>query len=358
MTDQKLLPPPNARNQGPKRRRRGFLWIIVLIIVGGIVWLVVQHAGSQAKKPDHHASAPVVLATAAKGDIAITRRELGTVTPPANVTVRTQIAGQLLEIGFTEGQIVHAGDFLAQIDPRPYQMTLEQAQGALTRDQALLRDAELNLNRYRTLLRQDSVSAQQLTTQQSLVGQYQGDVQTDQGQIDAAKLNLIYCHIVAPITGRVGLRPVDAGNYVQTSDTNGIVQLTQLQPISVIFTLPEDDLPAVMKRLATGAQLQTTAYDRTQTNQLATGQLQSVDNQIDVSTGTVKLRAEFANEDNALFPQSVRQYRPADRYTARRGAGTDRRHSARLARHFRLSGQSGRAYGFDQGRHAGPGAGR
>ena len=245
---------------------------------------------------------PVVAAVAQKGDIAVTRDGLGTVTPLANVTVRTQINGQLQEIAFQEGQIVQQGDFLAQIDPRPYQLALEQAQGALTRDQALLDEAKLNLERYRKLVAEDSIAKQTLDTQQSLVDQDQGNVQTDQSQIDAAKLNLTYCHITAPVSGRVGLRQVDQGNYVQVSDANGLVTITELQPITVIFTLPEDDLPAIMKRLADSAELQTTAYDRSQSTKLATGKLISVDNEIDTSTGTIKLRAQFDNQDNILFP--------------------------------------------------------
>jgi multidrug efflux system membrane fusion protein len=237
-----------------------------------------------------------------KGDIDVTRRALGTVTPLANVTVRTQINGQLMEIAFQEGQIVHKGDYLAQIDPRPYQNALEQATGALQRDQALLKDAELNLARYKKLLAQDSIAKQTADTQASLVQQNQGNVLTDQSQIDAAQLNLTYAHITAPITGRVGLRQVDAGNYVQTGDTNGIVTITQLQPITVIFTLPEDDVPTVMKLFNDGAELMATAYDRAQSAKLAVGRLVSTDNQIDTSTGTVKLRAQFDNQDNALFP--------------------------------------------------------
>jgi multidrug efflux system membrane fusion protein len=227
---------------------------------------------------------------------------LGTVTPLANVTVRTQINGQLQEVAFQEGQIVQKGDFLAQIDPRPYQMTLEQAEGALQRDQALLREAQVDLARYQKLATQDSISKQQVDTQASLVQQYQGTVLADQGQIDSSKLNIDYCHIIAPTTGRVGLRQVDPGNYAQTSDANGVVTLTQLDPISTVFTLPEDQLPAVMKRLAAGAELQVAAFDRTESSKLATGKLTAVDNQIDTTTGTVKLRAQFANPDNSLFP--------------------------------------------------------
>ena len=218
------------------------------------------------------------------------------------VTVKTQINGYLTEVAFQEGQMVNKGDFLAQIDPRPYQVALEQAEGQRAKDQALLKNAQLDLQRYNTLVAQNSIATQTRDTQISLVAQDQAVIKTDQAQIDAQKLNLVYAHIVSPVTGRVGLRQVDAGNYVQTSDPNGIVVVTQLQPISVIFTLPEDNLPAVMKRVHAGATLSVTAYDRTGTTALAKGRLETVDNQIDTTTGTVKLRAIFDNEQEILFP--------------------------------------------------------
>ncbi len=281
--------------------------MLILVAIGGVVWFMrpageTPDSAAPHGRSDRSGPTPVATATIQKGDINIIRRELGTVTPLANVVVRTQISGLLMEIAFKEGQIVQAGDFLAQIDPRPYELAKEQAEGSLQRDQALLKDAQLNLDRYKKLFAQDSISKQQMDTQQSLVDQYLGAVQTDQGQIDAAKLNLTYCHITSPVTGRVGLRQVDQGNYVQTTDANGIVIVTQLQPITVIFTLPEDDLPSVMKRTAAGAELVVTAFDRTQSNLLATGKLSSIDNQIDTTTGTVKLRAQFDNTNNELFP--------------------------------------------------------
>jgi multidrug efflux system membrane fusion protein len=284
-------------------------WILLILgLIAAAVWFLYPSPTAQGQGQGRHgrgdasAVTPVTVAEARKGDIDITHRALGTVTPLANVTVRTQINGQLMEVNFQEGQIVHQGDYLAQIDPRPYQNALEQANGALHRDEALLKDAQLNLERYRKLVAEDSISKQQADTQASLVQQDEGNILTDKSQIDSAQLNLTYAHITAPITGRVGLRQVDPGNYVQTSDANGIVTMTQLQPITVIFTLPEDDVPTVMKLYNDGAELTAAAYDRTQSVKLATGRLVATDNQIDPTTGTVKLRAQFDNQDNALFP--------------------------------------------------------
>jgi membrane fusion protein, multidrug efflux system len=291
----------------PRRRIWGrLIWILIgLVVIGAVAWVIFRPHAVQRAPTGRFSSdqpMPVATATATTGDLPIMLDALGTVTPLATVTVRTQISGQLMQIAFTEGQIVKQGDFLAQIDPRPYQATLDQNQGQLLRDQALLDNARIDLARYRKLVAQDSIASQQRDTQASLVQQYEGAVKTDQAMVSNAQLNLAYCHIVAPVTGRVGLRQVDTGNYVQTSDANGIVVITQLKPISVIFTLPEDRLPAVLKRVHSGATLQVTIYDRTQTNQLATGTLATIDNQIDTSTGTVKLRAQFDNDDETLFP--------------------------------------------------------
>jgi multidrug efflux system membrane fusion protein len=216
--------------------------------------------------------------------------------------VHTQINGILQSIAFHEGQMVHRGDYLAQIDPRPYQALLDQARGTLAHDTGLLHQAQTDLARYEKLNRQDSISRQQVDDQKYLVEQYQGSVAADQGAVQTQLVNLAFCHIVSPIDGRIGLRQVDAGNTVQTSDTNGIVVVTQLQPISVIFTLPEDAIPSIQKRLAAGATLSVDAWDRSDTNQLAAGTLETIDNQIDTTTGTVKLRAIFQNPDSLLFP--------------------------------------------------------
>ncbi len=302
---------PLSRGPAPPvvRRSRARAWfglvVVLLVALGGAYWFL--HRAPQTERAGAGRNAetapqPVGAETVGTGDIRIILNELGTVTPLANVTVRTQINGQLVAVAFQEGQTVKQGDFLAQIDDRPYKVALEQAQGTLSHDQALLGQAQADLKRYQTLARQDSIAKQQADDQAFLVGQYQGSVQSDQAQIDSAKLNVAYCHIVSPVTGRVGLRQVDAGNYVQTSDTNGIVVITQEQPISVVFSVTEDNLPSVMKQLIGGAELSVQAYDRSNTTLLASGTLTSVDNQINTTTGTVNMRATFPNQDFALFP--------------------------------------------------------
>ncbi len=312
-----LLAPPRAREHvepetrpltapAPRSGLRSVLWLLlVLLAVAGLATWLIMRAGNQPARTGRFQSSgpmPVGTATVAKGDMPIALNALGTVTPLATVTVKTQINGQLIEVAFKEGQMVKKGDFLAQIDPRPYQVALEQAEGQLAKDQALLKNAEIDFARYKTLVAQNSIARQTADTQAALVQQDRGTVQSDMAQVDAQKLNLVYCHIVAPVSGRVGLRQVDAGNYVQTGDAGGLVVITQIQPISVIFTLPEDDLRAVLRRLHEGAKLPVTAYDRTGTVKLDSGMLETVDNQIDVSTGTVKLRAVFSNPEQILFP--------------------------------------------------------
>ena len=291
----------------PARTRRGgwlrWLLLAVLIGAGGVAWYQLRTpAPVPGKAATQAPPQPVGVATVARGDIRVVLDGLGAVSPLATVTVKTQIAGQLQQIAFEEGQMVRQGDFLAQIDPRPYQAALAQFQGQLAHDQALLRQSQVDLARYQTLLKQDSIARQQAEDQIYLVQQYQGQIIADQAQIDTQKLNIAYCHIVAPVTGRVGLRQVDEGNFVQTSDANGIVVLTQLQPISVVFTLPEDDLPLVLKHFRAGAKLPVVAYDRANQAQLATGVLGTIDNQVDTTTGTFKLRAMFDNTDEGLFP--------------------------------------------------------
>ncbi len=292
-----------VRDRSNWGRRAAWLAVAVLI-VAGVAWWIHTRPAPQVTVGRFAGSGtmPVVSAAAQQGNISISVDALGTVTPLATVTVRTQISGQLMKVLFEEGQTVKKGDLLAQVDSRPYEHALAQAQGQLQRDQALLKNAELDLARYRKLVAEDSIPRQQLDTQDSLVRQYQGTVATDQAQVDNARLNVAYCNITAPVGGRVGLRQVDQGNYVQTNDTNGLVVITQMDPITVVFTVAEDRVPAIMKRLQSGATLTATAYDRTRTTKLATGKLTTVDNQIDTTTGTVKIRAQFDNADLKLFP--------------------------------------------------------
>jgi membrane fusion protein, multidrug efflux system len=302
--------PPTPPPRKSKARAQLLGFGLILFALAALWFFVIRPREGQRQQPaalGRHASMnsvmPVGIAVAGKGDIPITLEGLGTVTPLATVTVKTQINGQLMQIAFKEGQLVKKGDFLAQIDPRIYQAQLEQFQGQLVRDQALLADAKLDLARYQKLAAQDSIAFQQVDTQQATVKQDEGNVLVDQAQIDTAKVNLVYCHIDSPVEGIVGIRQVDQGNYVQTSDTNGIVVITQMQPMSVIFTIPEDKISQVTKRLHEGATLPVTAYDRTDTTQIATGTLATTDNQVDTSTGTVKLRALFPNDKEELFPQ-------------------------------------------------------
>jgi multidrug efflux system membrane fusion protein len=245
---------------------------------------------------------PVVGARARRGNIGVYDPGLGNVTPIYTDTIKSRVDGQLMSVNYREGEIVQKGDLLFEIDPRPYEAALTQAEGNLARDQALLANARIDQARYELLVPQKAVPEQMLATQKATVAQYGGIVKTDQGQVDAAKVNLAYCHIPAPITGLVGLRLVDPGNIVHATDTNGLVVITQMDPISVIFTLEEGLLPEVLQRMRAGQKLEVDAYGRDNNKKLAQGTLTSVDNEIDQTTGTVRMRATFDNKDNSLFP--------------------------------------------------------
>ena len=288
-----------------RRASRRWLWIslLILLIVAGIVWWARQ-AGAPQHATNGRNSAPmsIVPEVVGKGDIGITINALGTVTSLATVTIRSQISGYLMKVDFKEGDDVKKGDLLAEIDPRPYEAALAQANGNLARDEALLKGAQVDLTRYQGLAAQNAVPHQTLDTQVALVAQDQGTVEFDRAAVKSAQVNLAYCHITSPLDGRVGLRQVDQGNYVTPGDTNGLVVITQLKPISVLFTVPEDNLQAISKRLQSGAVLPATAYDRSGSNKIAEGALQTFDSQIDPTTGTIKLRAQFPNETIALYP--------------------------------------------------------
>jgi multidrug efflux system membrane fusion protein len=311
---EELIPAGMQRSAGPAAWwQRTWVWLLVLAILGGTAYFVfakpeagkpaaMQQSGGKPGMNAMNRSQPVVAAAAKVGDINVYLNGLGTVVPLNTVTVKTRVDGQLSAVMFREGQMVKQGDLLAQIDPRPYQVQLAQAEGTMARDQALLKNAQADLDRYRTLFEQDSIAKQQLDTQASLVRQYEGAIKADQAQIDSAKLQLTYSRITAPIGGRLGLRQVDPGNIVHASDTNGIVVITQLQPVTVVYTLPEDNISAVMKQLHAGQKLTVDAYDRAGRTKLASGMLLTVDNQIDPATGTIKLKAQFANDDSSLFP--------------------------------------------------------
>jgi len=287
------------------RSRRGFVLtaFLVLLCVAAVVWWTRQGSGPQQGGGGRNgAPMSIVPEVVGKGDIGINLNALGTVTSLATVTVRTQISGYLMRVVFKEGDEVKKGDLLAEIDSRPYEATLAQAKGQLARDEAMLKGAQVDLTRYQGLAAQNAVPRQTLDTQIALVAQDQGTVEADKAAVKSAEVNLQYTRIVSPLDGRVGLRQVDQGNYVTPGDANGLVVITQLQPISVLFTVPEDNLQAISKRIQSGAVLPATALDRSGANKIADGTLQTFDSQIDQTTGTIKLRAQFPNEDRALFP--------------------------------------------------------
>jgi len=301
-----------------RNRRRGWIVavLVLLVALGAGVWLWQGRGAEESTKAkgrgDPNArTMPVVAQPARQGPIDVYVNALGTVTPRNMVVVRSRVDGQLVNVAFNEGQVVKAGQLLAQIDPRPFEVQLTQANGQMARDQAQLNNARIDLDRYRTLLAQDSIAKQQVDTQAALVRQLEGTIEADKGAIDNAKLQLTYARIVAPITGRVGLRQVDPGNIVHASDASGLVTITQVQPITVVFPVPEDNVRRVMKRMQTITNVAVDAYDRDGKVKLATGRLITIDNQIDAATGTIKLKAEFANDDSALFPNQFVNVRMA-----------------------------------------------
>lgn len=307
--DLPALPPPRQTEPTVRRRSWTWLWALILIALayGGYRYYQTAQqkkaaaAAAQAARMGPRA-VPIVAAPARSVDMPIYLRGLGSAAPFNNVTVKSRVDGQLIAIHFTEGQLVQKGQLLAEIDPRPFQVQLEQAEGQRARDIAQLNDAQANLSRYEALWKEQVIARQQLDTQRAAVGQFEGSIQADQAAIDNAKLNLTYSKISAPITGRIGLRLVDAGNIIHAADPNGLANIAQLQPIAVLFTVPADDLPAILGKLRAGVHLRVDAYDREEKNKIASGSLLTVDNQIDPTTGTSRLKAVFDNAASTLFP--------------------------------------------------------
>ncbi len=310
--DQKLKPQTEvpAYDRPPTKPRSGWgvvvACLVVLLVIAGIVWWTRQQTAPppESGRGGRSGGAPmsIVPETVGKGDIGINLNALGTVTSLATVTIRSQISGYLIKVAYKEGDEVKKGDLLAEIDSRPYEAALAQQRGQLARDEALLKGAQVDLARYQGLAAQNAVPHQTLDTQIALVGQDQGTVEADRAMVKAAEVNLAYTKIVSPLDGRVGLRLVDQGNYVTAGDANGLVVITQIQPISVLFTVPEDNLQAISKRLQSGAQLPVAALNRSGADKLADGTLSTFDSQIDPTTGTIKLRAQFPNEGKTLYP--------------------------------------------------------
>src|SRR5882757_8767775 len=298
---QQNAPSTLARTIRAGRWRRNAMLVATAVGVVGVIYALSSRRPSSALMPPMSAPS-VAVDVVRKGDLPLELQALGTVTPLSTVTVKSRISGYLTAVAFKEGQMVKKGDLLAQIDARPYEAALAQSQGQLIKDQALLRNAQLDLTRHERLLAQDSTSRQNFDTATATVRQLEGTVKSDQAQVEAQRLDIAYCHIVAPSDGRAGLRQVDSGNYVQATDANGLVVITQIQPISVVFTIAQVQLGPVLKRLRVDASLPVTVYDSDNVTLLGEGVLDTLDNQIDTSTGTVKLRAVFANRDGDLFP--------------------------------------------------------
>jgi multidrug efflux system membrane fusion protein len=303
----KALPP--AKTQPPRRRGRALLW---LLLIGGLSYAGYSYyqtaqrkkaaaAADQARRAANRA-VTVAAAPVRTGDIPVYLRGLGTVTAYNTVNVKTRVDGPIVKVNFREGQMVSLGEQLVEIDPRPFQVALEQAQGQLARDEAQLKDAQVNTERYRKLWEAGVIAKQQYDTQSATAGQFEGSIKMDQANIDSAKLNLSFTNVTSPIAGRIGLRQVDIGNIVHAADPNPIAIITQMQPIAVLFTIPADSLPPVLTKLHAGVHSPVEAYDRADLNKIASGVLETVDNQIDTNTGTSRLKAIFQNEQTLLFP--------------------------------------------------------
>jgi membrane fusion protein, multidrug efflux system len=299
---------PTLPSNQPPRRPRISWWgwlVVVVVVVGGGVFLLRQRESTRAstvKASAPQRSVPINTATARTGDIGVYIDALGIVTPVYTVTVTSRVQGQIMKVNYREGQMVRKGDSLLEIDTRPYEAAQTQAEGQLAHDQAVLNEARIDLDRYKAALDRNAIAKQQYDDQVQTVFQDEGTVKNDEGMLDNAKVNLVYCHITSPIDGRVGLRLVDPGNIVQANSTTALVVITQLQPITVIFSIAEDYLPQIQQQLRQGHKMSVDALDRDQRKKIASGSLLTVDNQIDTTTGTVKLKAEFPNTDNALFP--------------------------------------------------------
>ena len=325
---------PSTSDSVLKRLPWKWVGVIGLVTAGVLVTRHIRSAEAPASRPPP-TSVPVAVATAARRDVPVYLNGLGSVTPYNVVTVKTRVDGQLDRVDFREGQVVRQGALLAEIDPRPFQVQLDQAKGQLARDQAQLENARTTLSRYQLLWSQDSVARQDLDAQASTVGQLQGAIISDKAAIASAQLNLTYSRIVAPITGRAGLRQVDPGNIVHAADTTGIVVLTQVEPIAVLFTLPEDSLQTVLKSMSHGS-LTVDAFDKPDRTRLAQGRVLTLDNRIDPMTGVFRIKAVFDNKDAALFPEQFVNIRSARGDRARSGRRAVGRRTARHTGSIRL----------------------